>query len=277
MLVYSDQLIKKAMKKRYAVGGFNIFNLESTIAVIEASEKLKSPALVQISESTLTKYFKPEQIVPSVISMIKKSKSKLALHLDHGKSLEVVKIAVKNGFTSIMFDGSLFPFEKNIKLTKKAVKIAKKKDKRITVEGEIGIIGRNKSEKSNMTDPEDAKIFTEETGVDMLAISIGNVHGLYKGKPNLDFKRLKKIRRIVKIPLVLHGGSGIPDDQIKRAIKLGISKINIFTEAKLAFYNGIKNNIKSTDDPRKILLAAKDEMKKLVMKKMRLLGSINKL
>ncbi|MCD6483270.1 MAG: class II fructose-bisphosphate aldolase, partial [Candidatus Aenigmarchaeota archaeon] len=248
MLVYSNQLIKKAMKKRYAVGGFNIFNIESTIAVIEASEKLKSPALVQMSESTLTKYFKPEQIVPSVISMIKKSKSKLALHLDHGKSLEVVKIAIKNGFTSIMFDGSLFPFEKNIKLTKKAVKIAKKKDERITVEGEIGIIGRNKSEKNNMTDPEDAKIFAEETGVDMLAISIGNAHGLYKGKPNLDFKRLKKIRRMVKIPLVLHGGSGIPDDQIKRAIKLGISKINIFTEAKLAFYNGIKNNMKNTDD-----------------------------
>lgn len=275
MLVYSKPLVKKAEKMKYAIGAFNVFNIETTLAVVKALEDLKSPGIIQISESTLTKYLKADQLIPSVLSIIKKSKVPIALHLDHGKSIDVVKLALKSDFTSIMFDGSLLPLDKNIKLTKKVVKMVKKKNNRITVEGEIGIIGENKVHKDFLTNPEEAKLFAEETGVDMLAISIGNAHGLYKKKPNLNFRRLKEIRKVVKIPLVLHGGSGIPNDQIRKAIRYGISKINVFTELKLAFREGMKKQMKEKD-PRKILLSAKDEMEKVVKEKIRLFGSENK-
>lgn len=276
MIVYLSKYLKKAEKERFALPAFNIFNLESARAVINAAENLNSPLILQISETTLKNYFSANCLLPSIISLCKQSKIPIAIHLDHAKSLETVKIALKSGFTSIMFDGSLLPFEKNLKLTKKVVKMAKSKNKKITVEGEIGIIGSEKRE-SKYTNPNDAEIFVKKTKVDLLAVSIGNVHGLYKGKPKLNFEILKEIKKRAKTFLVLHGASGLPKSQIRKAIELGIVKINFFTDLKLSFTKGLKKGIKKYNDPRKILKEAENEMKKEAEKKIKVVKSFGKI
>ena len=169
-----------------------------------------------------------------------------------------------------MFDGSLLPLDENIKFTKRVVRIVKKRNKKITVEGEVGIIGKEKAKRYEYTNPEDAEEFTKKTNVDLLAVSIGNVHGLYQGKPKLNFKILKEIKDRVDVPLVLHGASGLPKSQIRKAIDLGIRKVNFFTELKLSFLNGLKKGVKKFDDPRKVLRLAEEEMKKMVIKKIKL-------
>jgi fructose-bisphosphate aldolase class II len=207
----------------------------------------------------------------------------VALHLDHGKELVHIIAALRNGFSSVMIDGSLRPYKENIAITKEVVKIAHSVG--VTVEAELGKIVRTEEQitaverEAAMTNPEQAAEFVAETGIDALAISIGNAHGWYKGKPKLDFERLAAIKEVVTVPLVLHGGTGIPDKDIKHSIKLGIRKINIDTEIRTAFKQGVTEFITKNPgviDPRKILKPAIENIVEVVRNKIQLFGAVGK-
>jgi fructose-bisphosphate aldolase class II len=301
MLVTNKEILSAAMAKGYAVGAFNINNLETLLAIIEASAEEKSPLIVAVTPSAI-KYAGLEYLVTMVKTAEKMAPVPMALHLDHGTDVETVSKCVDGGFTSVMIDGSHLKFEENISLTKRVADLAHPKG--ASVEGELGrLAGVEEStveeKEAILTDPNAAKEFVERTDVDALAVAIGTSHGAYKFKaePKLDFERLKAIRKKVKIPLVLHGASGvpswivekatkygaelggakgIPDEHIKKAISLGISKINIDTDLRLAFTGAVREILATSPkefDPRKILGPAKEDMKKVVKDKMRLFGS----
>lgn len=285
MLVSAQQLFKDAAKKGYALGAFNTYNLETTQGIIKAAEAQRSPTVIQISETTLTfaGLESSKAIVEMVKTLIERSKIPFVLHLDHGKSYETVVRCVEAGFSSVMIDGSGLPFEENVKITKKVADYAHQHN--IWVQGELGKVPKEGviREKTGIqkTDPKEAQVFVQITGIDSLAIAVGNVHGLYREtEPGLDFGRIEEIRKLVKIPLVLHGGSGIPDDQIKKAIKLGISKINIDTELRIAFTAALREFFQAkteTADPRKIMALARDGVKHKVEEKIKLFGSSGKI
>lgn len=229
-LVKMGELLKEADKSNYGVGAFSIANMEMIMGAVKAAEELNYPLILQIAEVRL-KHSPLELIGPVMIAAAKRAKTKVAVHLDHGMTMETIKLALDLGFTSVMFDGSHLPLDENIKQTKKVIELAKKYG--ATVEAEIGRVGGSEdgSKDINMliTRVEDAVKFYEETKVDALAIAIGNAHGVYKEEPNLQFQRLKEIDDAVKIPLVLHGGSGIKPEEFKKSIKYGIKKINVAT------------------------------------------------
>ncbi len=282
MLTLPQQLFKDAQKKRYALGAFNTYNLETTQAIIKAAEAQRSPAAVQVSETTLA-YGGFKTIVALVKTLIEESKIPFILHLDHGKNYETVVCCVDAGFSSVMIDGSSLPFEENVKITKKAADYAHEFN--IWVQGELGKIpkGGTLGELTEIqkTDPQEAQEFAQITGIDSLAIAVGNVHGFYREVgAHLDFNRIEEIRELVKVPLVLHGGSGIPDAQIKKAIKLGIAKINIDTELRIAFTGALREFFQAqveTADPRKIMALARDAVQEKVEEKIKLFGSSGKI
>lgn len=304
MLVSNKDLLLPAMQKAYAVGAFNISNLESLLAVAEAAVEERSPVIVAVTPSSI-KYAGLDYIAKIVKTAAKSAPVPMSLHLDHGKDLETVTRCIEAGFTSVMIDGSHLKFEENVALTKRAVDLAHPKE--VSVEAELGrLAGVEEStveeKEAVLTDPEAAKEFVERTNVDALAVAIGTSHGAYKfkGEPKLDFERLKLIREKVDVPLVLHGASsvpawiiekavkygaelsgakGIPEEHIQRGISLGISKINIDTDLRLAFTATIREFLATSPkvfDPRKILGSAKEAMKKVVKSKMRLFGSSGK-
>jgi len=304
MLVSNKDLLLPAMQKAYAVGAFNISNLESLLAVAEAAVEERSPVIVAVTPSSI-KYAGLDYIAKIVKTAAKSAPVPMSLHLDHGKDLETVTRCIEAGFTSVMIDGSHLKFEENVALTKHAVDLAHPKE--VSVEAELGrLAGVEEStveeKEAVLTDPEAAKEFVERTNVDALAVAIGTSHGAYKfkGEPKLDFERLKLIREKVDVPLVLHGASsvpawiiekavkygaelsgakGIPEEHIQRGISLGISKINIDTDLRLAFTATIREFLATSPkvfDPRKILGSAKEAMKKVVKSKMRLFGSSGK-
>ncbi|RLG93384.1 class II fructose-1,6-bisphosphate aldolase [Candidatus Bathyarchaeota archaeon] len=304
MLVTNNEVLVPAMKNGYAVGAFNISNLESLQAIVEAALEERSPLIIAATPSTI-KYAGLDNIVLLVRNAAKRLPLPASLHLDHGKDLETVKKCVDAGFTSVMIDGSHLKFEENVAITRKAVEIAHEKG--VSVEAELGRLAgieetAVEEREAFLTDPEAARRFVEETGVDALAVAIGTSHGAYKfkGEPKLDFERLKAIRRNLDIPLVLHGASsvpqhiiekatrygaklkgakGIPEEHIKKAISLGISKINIDTDLRLAFTAAVRETLTVSPeifDPRKILGPARQAMKEVVKSKMRLFGSSNK-
>jgi len=301
MLVTNKEILSAAMAKGYAVGAFNINNLETLLAIVEASAEEKSPLIVAATPSAI-KYAGLEYLVTMVKTAEKMTPVPMTLHLDHGTDLETVSKCIDAGFTSVMIDGSHLNFEENISLTKRVVDLAHSKG--VSVEGELGrLAGVEEStveeKEAILTDPNAAQEFIERTNVDALAVAIGTSHGAYKFKaePKLDFERLKTIRKKVKTPLVLHGASGvpswivekateygaelggakgIPDEHIKKAISLGITKINIDTDLRLAFTGAIRETLASSPkefDPRKILGPAKETMKEVAKGKMRLFGS----
>jgi fructose-bisphosphate aldolase class II len=304
VLLTNRDLLVPARKKGYAVGAFNINNLEGLLAVTEAATEEKSPSIIAVTPSAI-KYGG----LPHLSNMVKTAAEicpmPLSLHLDHGEEFETVSECIKAGFTSVMIDGSRLKFEENIALTKRVVDIAHPKG--ITVEAELGRLAgveeKTVDEKEAvLTDPDSAKEFVNRTGVDALAVAVGTSHGAYKFKaePKLDFERLRKISTKVDLPLVLHGASsvpswiiekaskygaelkgakGIPEQHIKKAISLGIAKINIDTDLRLAFTATIREVLANSPreyDPRKILGPAKDAMKEVVRSKMRLFGSSEK-
>ena len=304
MLVTNKELLLPAMQKGYAVGAFNIQNLESLLAVVEAAVEEKSPVIVAVTPSSI-KYGGLAYLTKIVRTAAESAPVPMSLHLDHGKDFETVSKCVEAGFTSVMIDGSFLKFEENIALTKRVVDLAHAKE--VTVEAELGrLAGVEEStveeREAVLTDPDSAKEFVEQTGVDTLAVAIGTSHGAYKfkGEAKLDFERLRLIRERVNIPLVLHGASsvpqwiiqkavkygaelagakGIPEEHIKKAISLGISKINIDTDLRLAFTATIREVLSTKPkefDPRKILGPAKEAMKEVVKSKMRLFGSSGK-
>ncbi len=304
MLVTNMELLRKAQKGVYAVGAFNIQNLESLMAVVEAAVEEKSPVIVAVTPSAI-KYGGLNYLAGLVKTAAEALPIPMSLHLDHGEDVETVKKCLVAGFTSVMIDGSHLPFEENIALTKRVVDLTHQKG--VSVEGELGRLTGVEEKtveerEAVLTDPREAEEFVMRTGVDALAVSIGTSHGAYKfkGEPQLDFERLKQIRERVEVPLVLHGASsvpqwiiekatkygaelagakGIPEDHIRKAISLGITKINIDTDLRLAFTATVREVLANSPkefDPRKILGPAKETMKEVVKAKMRLFGSSGK-
>jgi len=304
MLVTNNDLLLPAMREAYAVGAFNINNLESLLAVVEAAVEERSPVIVAVTPSSI-RYAGLPYIAGLVKTAAERSSVPMSLHLDHGKDFETVTNCISAGFTSVMIDGSHLRFEENIALTKRVVDLAHSKG--VSVEAELGrLTGVEEStveqREAVLTDPDAAGEFVERTGVDSLAVAIGTSHGAYKfkGEPKLDFERLRLIREKVKVPLVLHGASsvpqwivekavkygaeltgakGIPEEHIRKAVSLGISKINIDTDLRLAFTAAIREFLTESPkvfDPRKILGSAREAMKEVVKAKMRLFGSSGK-
>jgi fructose-bisphosphate aldolase class II len=301
----NKKLLNLAQKGGYAVGAFNMNNLEILQAIVSAGEAERSPAIIAVSEGAIQ-----YAGLPFIVSMARIASEwasiPLSLHLDHGKDLEVIRSCVENGFTSVMIDGSHLPFQENIDITKKVVEMASPRG--ISVEGELGRL-KGIEEKVSvsdqeafLTDPQAAEEFVKKTGVDSLAVAIGTSHGAYKfkGESKLDFERLAEIGRRVDIPLVLHGASGvpkpilekaerfgaklpgakgIPDEAIQRAISLGICKINIDTDLRLSFVGAIREVLTTKPeefDPRKIIGPGREAIKQTVQSKMRLFGSSGK-
>ena len=233
-----QEMLSKARNGRYAVGGFNFCNAETAQAVFDEAEKLRSPAMLiaSASESQLCGLFETVKIVRLVAEDYTVP---VCLHLDHTDDVKTVCDAVDAGFSSVMIDGSHFPFEKNVEMTREVVDYAHKKG--VSVEGELGAIGQNKDAQhegvgpQSLTDPAKAAEFVERTGVDALAVSIGNSHGFYAKRPEIDFTLLQDIAAQVDVQLVLHGGSGTPLDQLQKAIALGICKVNVASEIGRAF------------------------------------------
>ncbi|OGZ18610.1 MAG: hypothetical protein A2175_02560 [Candidatus Nealsonbacteria bacterium RBG_13_42_11] len=283
------KILKKAQKEKFAVGQFNISNLETIKAIVQAAQKLKSPVIIGTSEGE-SKFIDLDQAVALIRSFREETGLPLFLNLDHGKSSEYIKEAVDSGYDAVHFDGSKLSLEENIKTAKEIVKYAHKKE--ILTEGEISFIGGASEvlekipeiKEEDLTDPEEALRFITETGVDSLAINVGTFHGVdvFGKKPHINLQRLKEIKNKVgdKVFLVLHGGSGVPEEDIKEAIESGIVKININTELRLAFTNTLKKileeNPKETT-PYKYMPKVIEEVQKVVEEKIQLFGSANKI
>jgi fructose-bisphosphate aldolase class II len=278
-LVNLKDILHGAQSRRYAIGAFNVVSLESLQAILEAATQMRSPVILNVAEVHF-KYVDLETIAPVIRRAAERAPVPVALHLDHGVSFEAVMRALRSGFTSVMFDGSTLPYEENVEQTRLVVKMAHAIG--VTVEAELGHIGgaEGSSEATEdrglLTEPKQAEDFVRRTGVDALAVAIGSAHGLYKSKPKLDFERLVEIREATGIPLVLHGGSGIPDEDFKRAIELGICKINVYTEmAQIASHRirGILDKDPSFISFPDLLLAAREAMRDLVAEKIRVFGT----
>ncbi|KNF09748.1 fructose-bisphosphate aldolase Fba [Gottschalkia purinilytica] len=279
MLVTGRELLDDAQKNGYAVGAFNVNNMEIVQAIIEAAEETKSPVILQASQGGL-KYAGVEYIAELAKIAARNASVPVAIHLDHGTDFNQIMKCIRYGFTSVMIDGSKYALEDNIAITKKVIEVASPVG--VSVEAELGKIGGTEDDitvderEATFTDPDEAAKFVEETGVDSLAIAIGTAHGPYKGEPKLDFDRLKTIRERIAIPIVLHGSSGVPEESLKKAISIGVSKINIDTDVRMAFAKGVTKVITGNPneyDPRKILGPAKEEMRKAIAEKMIIFGS----
>ena len=273
MLVTSKEILSKASDDNYAVGAFNINNMECLQAIISAAEEKDAPVIIQTTEGAI-KYAGVEYLSAMVKIAAQNSKAPIALHLDHGTTYEIIVKCIASGWTSVMIDASKYNLEKNIQITKEIVKIAHSCG--VSVEAELGKLpgiedSINVSEEDALhTDPKEAELFVNETNIDSLAISIGTAHGLYKGIPKLDFERLSEINNLITIPLVLHGASGVSNSDLKEAIKRGINKINIDTDLRIAFAEGCKEIFKndpSEYDPRKICGNARAMVQKVVEEK----------
>jgi len=306
MLSRLAPLLQKARRGRYAVGAFNVNNLEIIQAVMAAAEAERAPVVLQTSEGAID-YAGMDELGTLVHLAAKKSKRPVVFHLDHGKNYDLVVEAIKSGYyTSVMFDGSSLPYPENIAATKRIVKMAHARG--IDVEAELGAIAgiedfvSVEEKDAHLTKPEQAAEFVRATGCDALAIAIGTSHGAYKfkGESNLDYPRLKKIAEQVKVPLVLHGASSVPawvknlctefgcdiaaakgvsETSIKKAVGLGINKVNVDTDLRIAFDAGIRKFLKERPeviDPREILKPAKELITKVVRQKMKLLGCSGK-
>lgn len=275
-------MIEKAFKEGYAIPQLNINNLEWTKWILEVCEENKSPVILGVSEGA-AKWFGGFNTVVHVVKGLIADKGftiPVAIHLDHGSSFESCKAALEAGFTSVMIDGSALPIDKNIELTKTVVAEAKKHN--ATVEAELGIIGGEEDGKIGegvIYADHDEAIKLSKSGIDMLAPALGSVHGDYDGEPNLGFDEMKAIADDSKIPLVLHGGSGIPDSDIKKAIERGTAKINVNTENQTAWAKAVREKLNSDDkvrDPRKVIGAGEKALKAVCLDKMTVFGSKGK-
>lgn len=306
MLTSLSSVLTKAQHGRYAVGAFNINNLETIQAIMDAAASERAPVILQTSEGAID-YAGMEELAALVHLAAKRSKLPIVFHLDHGKNYDLVVRAIKSGFyTSVMYDGSSLPYKENVRHTKTIVEMAHKKG--MSVEAEIGLIAGKedfvsvKERDAAMTQPFQAADFAKQTECDALAVAIGTRHGAFKMKKesSLDFERLKQIAEATRVPLVLHGASGvpttikrlctqygcdisnakgIPDMQIKKAISLGICKVNIDTDLRIAFDAGIRKFLKEKPeviDPREILKPAKELISKVAGYKMKLFGCSGK-
>ncbi len=280
-LVTTTEMLKKAQEGKYAVGAFNVENMEMVIAVIEAANELQAPVILQTTPSTV-KYAGLDYYLANVKVAAEKASVPVAIHLDHGSSFELAMQALRSGYTSIMIDGSHESFEDNILVSKAVVDASKPSG--IPIEAELGKVGGKEDdldggEGNAYTDPMEAKEFVERTGVSSLAIAIGTAHGLYKGEPKLDLERLSEIRKVVSVPLVLHGGSGVPEEAIIESIRRGICKVNYATELRIAYSQGVKKVLSEnpeTIDPKKYGAAGLQCVKEFVKEKIKVCGCVGK-
>ena len=275
-------MLKKAQEGKYAVGQFNINNLEWTQAVLEATKENNAPVILGVSEGAM-KYMGGFKVVSAMVNSLIETldvTQPVALHLDHGSSFESCKEAIDAGFSSVMIDGSKLPIDENIAVTKKVVEYAHAKG--VSVEAEVGCVGGNEDGVVGgvkYADANECKRIVDEAGIDALAAALGSVHGEYHGEPVLGFKEMEEIRDLTNMPLVLHGGSGIPEHQIKKSIELGHCKINVNTECQQAFTKRVREVLANDDkvyDPRKFLGPGKEAIKQVVTDKMIEFGSVNK-
>lgn len=279
-LVTSEQMLLDAQKGGYAVGAFNVENMEMVKAVIAAAEELQAPVMLQTTPSTV-KYGTLETYFGIVAAEAGKASVPVCLHLDHGSSFELAVQAIKAGYTSVMIDGSHESFEDNIAVSKKVVDVAKACG--IPVEAELGKVGGKEddleADADTNTDPVEAKEFAERTGVSSLAIAIGTAHGFYAGTPVLDKERVSEIRKVVSVPLVLHGASGLSDEDVRECVQRGMCKVNFATELRVAYTDAGKKLLAEkpdTFDPKKLGVAGMDAVKELVMGRMKVCGCDHK-
>jgi tagatose bisphosphate family class II aldolase len=278
-LVNPLYFLDKAREKGIAIAAFNVHNLETIQAVVEGAAEEKSPVIIQTTPGTLK-----HAGIPYVAACVKEAGRlydiPIALHVDHCPSYQTIVQCIQHGYTSVMIDGSMLPYDENVALVKKVVETAHYAG--VAVEGELGRIGGTEDdmvvedENAFFTVPSEAKTFVEDTGIDFLAVAIGTAHGIYKGEPKLQFERLSEIRKTVDVPLVLHGASGVPEASIKEAIRRGITKINIATELKIPMAEAIKRSFADNpreNDPRNYMGAAKKAVKKAVREKIQMCGS----
>lgn len=285
-LVNAKEMERKALEGHYAVGAFNINNLEWTKAILQTAQELKSPVMLGVSEGA-NKYMTGYKVVADMVKAMMETLNitvPVALHLDHG-TYEGAKKALQAGYTSVMFDGSHYPLEENLEKTKEIVTIAHFLG--ATVEAEVGTIGGEEDGvigRGEVADPEEC-LTLKNTGIDMLAAGIGNIHGKYPANwKGLEFDALAAIKeKVGDFPLVLHGGTGIPEDQIKKAISLGVTKINVNTECQLYFQEATRKYIETGKDlegkgfdPRKLLAPGTEAIKEIVRIKMEMFGSVGK-
>lgn len=257
--VPSTGMLKKAQAGHYAIGAFNVENLEMVQAVIAAAEKMHAPVMIQTTPGTL-KYAPPAAFASLVRALAEKAAVPVAMHLDHGSSYELALACYEAGYTSLMIDCSLLPFEDNIVLTKRVVAMAGD----LPVEAELGTVGGKEDTHSagiQYTDPQQAAEFVARTGITTFAPAIGTAHGVYKDTPRLDLDRLSEIRALVPVPLVLHGTSGVPDDTVRACIERGICKVNYATDLRIAFTEAMRQAIAQQPgaiDPKKLLAPARE-------------------
>lgn len=280
-LVTTKELMLKAQKEGYAIGAFNVENMEMVQAVVEAAEELHSPVIMQTTPSTV-KYADLDYFYANVKTAAEKASVPVVIHLDHGSSFDLAMRAFRAGYTSIMIDGSHESYEDNITVSKAVANACHPAG--VPVEAELGKVGGKEDDLDGgdgdpYTDPKEAVDFVKRTGVDSLAVAIGTAHGVYKGEPKLDLDRLSEIRKVVDIPLVLHGTSGVPDETVKECVKRGICKVNYATDLRIAFTKGVKEVFAEnadTIDPKKYNAAGRTAVKEYVKHKIMVVGSNGK-
>ncbi|MCA0988971.1 class II fructose-1,6-bisphosphate aldolase [Guptibacillus algicola] len=284
-LVSMKEMLEKAKAEGYAVGQFNLNNLEFTQAILQAAEEEKSPVILGVSEGA-ARYMGGFKTVTTLVEALMEEYNvtvPVAIHLDHGSSFAKCMQAINAGFTSVMIDGSHYPLDENIALTSKVVEAAHAVG--VSVEAELGRIGGQEDDiivddaEAAYAIPEECERLINETGVDCFAPALGSVHGPYKGEPNLGFDRMETISKMTGVPLVLHGGTGIPTADVKKAIKFGHAKINVNTESQLSSAKAVRSVLEEKPelyDPRKYMGPARDAIKETVIGKMREFGSSKK-
>lgn len=276
-LVNARELLLDAQQHGYAVGAFNVENMEMMQAAISAAEQENAPIILQTTPSTV-KYGGTALYASMARALAAESPAAVAIHLDHGSSFELCARAAGDGYTSLMIDGSALPINENIELVRKVTDMAAALSDRPCVEAELGKLGGKEDSvevkvgEDVHTDPDEAARFVAETGVDSLAVAIGTAHGFYKGKPKLDFERLAQLRIAVSVPLVLHGSSGVPDEDVQRAISLGICKVNFATELRAAYTKATRECLDADTamyDPKKFGAAGREAVTRLVSHRIR--------
>lgn len=282
MLARTGELLEAAREGGYAVGGFNVYNLEGARAVVGAAEAERSPVMLQIHPSALRHGGPP--LVALCLSAAREAAVPVGVHLDHAGSVDAVRSGLAAGLRSVMADGSTLPYDENVDFIRCVAKVAHEHEAGAAVEAELGRLsgtedGLTVAEyEARLTDPRKAAAFVRRTRIDALAVCIGNVHGPYRGEPRLDFDRLAAIRRAVSIPLVLHGASGLREDSVRRAVRLGVCKLNVNTELREAYLGALRGELDRPDRPDllDVMNAAEDAMQSVVEEKVQVFGSAGK-
>ena len=275
-LVTSKEMLLDAQRGNYAVGAFNAENMEMVKAIIQAAEELKAPVMIQTTPSTV-KYGTLETFFGIVSAEAAKATVPVCLHLDHGSSFELAMQAIKAGYTSVMIDGSHEDFEGNVAISKKVADVANALN--IPVEAELGKVGGKEddleADADTNTDPQEAKEFVERTGITSLAVAIGTAHGFYAGTPVLDKERVSEIRKVVDVPLVLHGASGLSEEDVRECVERGMGKVNFATELRVAYTDAVKKLLEEkpeTYDPKKLGVVGIEAVKEVVKSRMVMCG-----